>query len=198
MNATHTRHLLCLPQLSCWGVGQKDSVGWCLYFDVKQNVWTNGSGDGELSSDLRPKLIQNLSRSKTMREAFFQFEEWTMSALIMLSIWSMFAFHALFISNDSVDGARLGFTIGIIGVFLLGPLCILVSRYQNSVAFWIFMILSAPLLAAVPIVTLWQVFHPIFTFLFIIIAAAYIRGILFIVLDENTRGLFPFPEMRRS
>jgi hypothetical protein len=129
-----------------------------------------------------------------MRELFFQFEEWTMSALVLLCVWSMLAFQGLFGTNEEIDGARIGFTIGLVCICLLGPLCILVSRYQNSVAFWLLVVLSAPLLIALPVFALWALFPAIVTILFLIIIGAYIRGFLFILLDVQSRGLLPFPE----
>ena len=115
-----------------------------------------------------------------MRELLNKFEEWTMTSLVLLSVFSVFAGHSLF-SETHIHAAKFGFTCGLVLLLSMGSLCLLVSRLQSVVAFWILMVLSTSFLVIAPIVILWGVLAPVLTIILLVLIACYFRGISFIL-----------------
>ena len=118
-----------------------------------------------------------------MQEQWVKFEEWTMTSLVLLSVLFLFGGKIFFSELSSIDGSKIGFTVGLITLLLMGSLCLFVSRLQSVVAFWLLIFLSASFLISIPIFILWNVFPPLFTLTLIGLFGCYFRG-LFVILSD--------------
>jgi len=101
-----------------------------------------------------------------MREKLLKFEEWFMITIILFSFWCIFA--GKYFALDATEflniqteqviefGSKLGFTLGLSACLIYGSLCLMITRWHSTTAFWFLVVLCAPILCAFPVILMWS------------------------------------------